>query len=196
MKRRASGTMLALGVVLMCWSTVTASAQEASQGTTTRLRLIGRTETATVELTRQSEGTADDLIPWRRAQPPLTAGTGTAAQLTTDLPLRFGSMEVPAGRYHLLIERDSILAIMRDGPPTATREVVGRVTLAGTAGLAVINGWSLAVVTTRHGSDTTGVAERRSEHVTVITISHLPGTSSTLRLRWLDRALTVPIAAR
>jgi len=157
-----------------------------------RQLLVGRTETATFTLTPRTDRAVDDMIPWRHRVPPLSSSTGTVALLWSDLPLRLGDVEIPAGRHRLRVEDDSLLVVVGD----SSHETVARVRLANSTGLPVINGWSLAVATTRHGPDTTGVAERRRGGMTVVALSHRPGTRSTLRLRFLDRMLSVPIAAR
>jgi hypothetical protein len=177
---------------LLIGGVATLRGQDAAIREGERQLLVGRTETATFTLTLRTDRPVDDMIPWRHRTPPLAGSTGTGAVLWSDLPLRLGGVEIPAGRHRLRVESDSLLVVARD----STHEVVARVRLADSTGLPVINGWSLAVATTRHGPDTTGVAERRRNGMTVVALSHRPGTSSTLRLRFLDRVLSVPIAAR
>jgi hypothetical protein len=166
-------------------------------GTPVRTLLVGRNETASIELsvlnTRQ-------LAPWRHASMPLAAGTDAVAVLWTDLPVTIGPIAVPAGRHRLWTEGPSTLVVTRELPPERAHftesDVVGRATMTPAPSPSVVDGWSLGVVTTRVAEDTLATREDRRAGIVMVRNRFTPGTRSALHLRWLDRLLTVPIAAR
>lgn len=168
-------------------------AQYPSEDKPARSLLYGRRETASVDLSRIGTSSMDDLLPWRHRSPPLTAGTGTSARLWTDLPITIDTLRIPPGTYRIQLEAPRTLLVTAEASPGGE---IGRVVMSeGPSGVNV-QGWSLAVVTSRHGDDTLSVAEARVRGIDVTTIRHGPGTRSVLRLRYLDRELSAPIAAR
>jgi hypothetical protein len=158
-----------------------------------RTLLVGRRETASVELARLGTSAMDDLLPWRHRQPPLADGTGTSARFWSDLPVTIGTLVVPAGTHLLRFEAPGTLLITSQGE---ANRFSGRVELSERSSGMQVHGWALAVVTSRLGDDTLSVAEASVRGMNVTTIRHGPGTRSVLRLRYLDREWSVPIAAR
>lgn len=165
----------------------------AQEHETIRTLLIGPRETATVELTLIGPQANDTLTPWRLSVPPLAIATGTAARLWTDLPISIGDLVVPPGTHRLRLEAGRTLVVTRETGDSAWE---GRVTLAETPGAPRVMGWSLRIVTRRLGEDTLSIAQTRGASEQVITLGYGPATRSMLRLRWRDRELVVPIAAR
>jgi hypothetical protein len=166
-------------------------------GIPTRTLLVGRNETASIEL---SVVNTRALAPWRQASMPLAAGTDAVAMLWTDLPVTIGPIAVPAGRHRLWTEEPSILVVTRELPTDRAHyteaDVIGRATMAPAPSSGVVDGWSLRVVTTRVAEDTVATREDRTSGIVMVRNRLTPGTRSVLQLRWLERLLTVPIAAR
>lgn len=188
---------LAVATLALCVVPLPVLAQYSVEGKPARSLLHGRRETATVELTRLGVSTIDDQLPWRYRSPPLTDGTGTSARLWTDLPITIDTLRVPPGSYVIQLEAPHILVVTSEGGATGDAgRFTGRARLSeGPSGVNVL-GWSLAVATQRIGDDTLSIAEGTVRGMHTITIAHGPGTRSTLRLRYLDRELSAPIAAR
>lgn len=166
-----------------------------------RILLVGRNETASIDLTRVTGGTVDDLVPWQQGAPPLAPGASTRALLWNDLPITIGDAVIPPGRHRLWIQDTATLVVTRELPPEATRfdesDVQAKVTMSVTPAEGMIPGWLLDVRTWRVGEDTLSTREnRRGTYAVVVTVRHLPGTRSELHLRWRDRLLTAPISAR
>jgi hypothetical protein len=139
----------------------------------------------------------DDRLPWRHRAPPLARGTGTSARFWTDLPVTIGTLLVPPGTYRLELQDERFLVLLPETRPRdGSAGFTGRVELAQRPNEPPIYNWSLAVVTTRIADDTLTIAEGQVRHFAVTTIRHAPGTRSVLRLRYLDRELSAPIAAR
>ena len=172
-------------------------AQYSSSDKPARTLLPGPRETATVELARLGTSTMDDQLPWRHGSPPLTDGTNTSARLWSDLPVIVGKLLVPAGTYLVQVEAPNTLVItgMREGRDSGA-PFTGRVELSDTPSGTQVLGWSFAIVTSRVGDDTLSVAETNLRGMKVTTIRQGPGTRSVLRLRYLDRELSVGIGAR
>lgn len=175
------------------------AAQEAADSTLVRTLLVGSSETATLELTRIPRP-GDPALPWRLREPPLTAGTGTAALLRTDLPIRFAGHEIAPGRYRLWIEDGNRLVITRELPVEVEQftaeDVIARIEMADSVADAAVPDWSLGVVTTRHGADTLSSNEDRSRRIIVVSVKFHPATSSVLQLRYAGKVLSVPVSAR
>ena len=184
---------LALCLLPIC----SAQAQYSSSDKPDRKLLQGRRETATVELARLGTSTMDDQLPWRHNRPPLAEGTGTSARFWSDLPVTIGHLVVPAGTYLFEIEAPRTLVISgTPSRPDAPREFSGRIELSEGPSAEQVLGWSFAIVTSRLGDDTLSVAETNLRSMNVTTIRQGPGTRSVLRLRYLDRELSVGIGAR
>lgn len=178
-----------------------ASGQGISADTTVRTRLVGRTETATVDLTIHGGAVAADSTPWRNRLPPLSAGTGTAATLWTDLQIRLGDLVMEPGEYRLWMTGPHSLAVARNRPYHIDQldpaDVIGSVELADSTLLPPVFGWSFGIRTQRFGADTVSVSENTSRRgISVINIGLSPATRSWLVLRYRNRELKTSISAR
>ncbi|HRP07746.1 MAG TPA: hypothetical protein PLL69_04595 [Gemmatimonadales bacterium] len=203
MLTRDDGRLAALlaALIALSFPAGAAMAQATASDSTVRTRLVGRTETATVDLTVHGGVAGPDSVLWRNGLPPLSPGTGTRAALRTDLPIRLGEFEVQPGQYRLSIDTPGTLTLAREPLPGSSAsdvaDVVGRVELSDSTLVPPVLGWSLAIRTQRFGADTLGVREGTTRQGgQVITIELSPATRSWLVLRYRDRELRTPISAR